>query len=145
MITCFESLIESLSIHYIGNKSKNELCVFSEEPLFLLDENLPPLVLEYFIKPFEKIQESFSFFHSSSNELNEVFHFVKKIFNNEAGFHEAGVGIAKHLYNVSTHPNIKPGEVYIARFKNILVDGIEKEAVGIFKSEIKEPFLKVQS
>lgn len=145
MITCFESLIESLSIHYIGNKSKNELCIFSEEPLFLLDENLPPLVLEYFIKPFEKIPESFSFFHPSSNELNEVFHFVKRIFNNEADFHEAGVGIAKHLYNVSTHPNIKPGEVYIARFKNILIDGIEKEAIGIFKSEIKEPFLKVQN
>lgn len=145
MITCFESTIESLSIHYTGNKSKNELCIFSEEPLFLLDENLPSLVLEYFIKPFEKLQESFSFFHSASVELNEVFHFAKKIFHDEMDFHEASIGIAKHLYNISTHPNIKPGEVYIARFKNILVDGVERDAIGIFKSEIKEPYLKVQN
>ena len=77
MITCFDTQIESLSIHYIGNKSKNELCTFSEEPLFLLDENLPPLMLEYFIKPFEKMQESFAFSHPSAIELNEVFHFAK--------------------------------------------------------------------
>jgi hypothetical protein len=145
MITAFESLIESISIHYIGNKSKNELCVFSKEPLNLSDENLTPLVLEYFIKPFEKMQENFGFFHTSSVELNEVFHFAKKMFSDEDGFNEASIGIAKHLYNVSSHPNIKPGEVYVARIKNILVDGVEREAIGIFKSEIKEPYLKVQN
>lgn len=145
MITCFESVIESLSIHYIGNKSKNELCTFSEEPLFLLDEHLPPLLLDYFIKPFEKMQESFGFSHLATMELNEVFHYAKGIFHNEISFHEAGIGIAKHLYNISTHPNIKAGELYIARFKNILVDGVETEVIGIFKSETKEPYLKVQN
>jgi len=145
MITAFESNIESLSIHYVANKSKNELCIFSKESLTLSDENLPPLILEYFIKPFEKAAESFSFHHTASIELNEVSHFVKKIFSNELDFHEASIGIAKHLYNVSTHPNIKPGEIYIARIKNVLIDGLEREAIGIFKSEIKEPYLKVQN
>lgn len=144
MITAFESIIESLSVHYIGNKSKEELCVFSEAPLFLLDEELPSLMLQYFIKPFEKSQESFGFFHSGNIELNEVFHYTKQIFHNATDFHEASVAVAKHLYNISSHPNIKPGELYIARFKNIVVDGIEREAIGIFKSEIKEPFLKVE-
>lgn len=144
MITYFDAVIESLSIHYIGNKSKNELCVFSKEPLFLLDEHLPSLVLEYFVKPFEKMQESFSFFHSGTIELNEVFHYAKEIFHN-TGFHEAGIGIAKHLYTISTHPNIKCGELYVARFKNILVDGVERDAIGIFKSEVKEPYLKVEN
>jgi hypothetical protein len=144
MITSFDTLIPSLSIHYIANKSKNELCLFSEAPVSVADEQLQPLVLEYFIKPFEKVQESFGFFHSSALELNEVFHFAKNIFRNETGFHEASVGIARHLYNISTHPNIKPGEVYIARFDKLLVDGVEKEAIGIFKTENKEPFLKVQ-
>jgi len=145
MITYFESVIESLSIHYIGNKSKNELCIFSKEPLFLLDEHLPSLVLEYFIKPFEKMQESFSFSHSGTIELNEVFHYAKEIFHNKADFHEATAGIARHLYTISTHPNIKSGELYVARFKNILVDGVETDAIGIFKSEVKEPYLKVEN
>lgn len=145
MIIYFDSVIESLSIHYIGNKSKDELCIFSREPLFLLDEQLPSLALEYFIKPFEKIQESFHFFHSGTLELNEVFHYAREIFQNKTDFHEASVGIAKHLYAISTHPNIKPGELYVARFKNVLVDGVERDAIGIFKSEMKEPFLKVEN
>ncbi|HWI90432.1 MAG TPA: nucleoid-associated protein [Flavisolibacter sp.] len=143
MITSFDTLIESLSIHYIGNKCKNEACLFSEEPLSTDDEQLLPLVLEYFTRPFEKVQESFSFSHPSVLELNEIFHFAKGIFSDEINFHEASVGIARHLYNISTHPNIKPGEVYITRFNKLLVDGVEKEAIGIFKTENKEPFLKV--
>ena len=143
MITAFDATIESLSIHYIGNKAKDELSVFSEGPLFLLDENLPALVLDYFIKPFEKMQESFRFSHASAIELNEVFHYANEVFNNNLDFHQASVDIAKHLYNISTHPNIKPGELYVARFKNVLVDGFEREAIGIFKSEIKEPYLTV--
>jgi hypothetical protein len=145
MITCFESVIESVSIHFIGNKSKNEACLFSEAPLFLLDEQLPPLLLEYFIKPFEKVQESFQFSHSTALELNTVFHYAKKIFHGESDFHEASVAIAKQLYEISTHPNIKEGEFYIARFKNILVDGVDREAIGLFKTESKEPYLKVQN
>ncbi|MGZ3846105.1 MAG: nucleoid-associated protein [Flavisolibacter sp.] len=144
MITAFDATIDSLSIHYIGNKAKDELCVFSEAPLFLLDEHLPTLVLDYFIKPFEKMEENFHFSHAAAIELNEVFHYSKEIFQNTIDFHQASIGIAKHLYNISSHPNIKPGELYVARFKNILVDGIESEAIGIFKSEIKEPYLTVQ-
>jgi len=143
MITAFDATIELLSIHYIGNKAKNELCVFSEAPLFLLDEQLPTLVLDYLIRPFEKMEENFQFFHAAALVLNEVFHYSKEIFQNTMDFHQASVGIAKHLYNISSHPNIKPGELYVARLKNILVDGVESEAIGIFKSEIKEPFLKV--
>jgi hypothetical protein len=145
MITYFESTIEALSIHYIGNKSKNESCIFSEAPSFLLEEQLPALVLEYFIKPFEKVQESFNFSHPGTIELNEVYHYANRIFSNDIDFHQASVAIAKHLYNISTHPNIKPGELYVAKIKNLLVDGVEKDAIGIFKSEVKETYLKVEN
>lgn len=145
MITSFDTLIESLSIHYAGNTSKNEGCIFSEEPLELEDEQLAPLVLEYFIKPFEKLQESFQFFHTSDLRLNEVYHYSKEIFSANITPHEGSIAIAKHLHQISTHPNIKPGELYIAKLKNVLVDGKEREAIGIFKSEIKEPYLKVEN
>jgi hypothetical protein len=145
MITCFDTLIESLSIHYIGNASKNEPCIFSNEPLSLQDEQLAPLALEFFIKPFEKLQESFQFFHTGDLRLNEVYHYSREIFSGNMNPHEASIGIAKHLYQISSHPNIKPGELYIARLKNILVHGIEREAIGIFKSEIKEPYLKIEN
>lgn len=145
MITCFDTIIESLSIHYAGNASKNEPCIFSKEPLSVPDEQLASLVLEYFIRPFEKLQESFQFFHIGKLELNEVFHYSKQVFTGNMDVHEASIAIVKHLYQVSTHPNIKAGELYMARLKNVLVDGIEREAIGLFKSEIKEPYLKVEN
>lgn len=145
MITCFDTRIESLSIHYAGNASKNEPCIFSKDPVSLQDEELSPLVLEYFIKPFEKLQESFQFYHSSELPLNEVYHYAREIFSGNTSTHEASIAITKHLHQVCTHPNIKPGELYITQLKTVLVDGVEREAIGIFKSEIKEPYLKVEN
>jgi len=145
MITYFEAVIESLSVHYIGNASKNEPCLFSNEPVNLHDENLRSLMLQYFIQPFEKVGETYCFSHTGNLQLNEVFYYSKEVFHNRIDFHEATTSIAKHLYSNSTHPNIKPGELYVARFKNILFDGVERDAIGIFKSETKETYLKVQN
>lgn len=145
MITYFESTIESLSIHHVGNQSKNELCLCSDAPADLEDEQILPLVLQYFIQPFEKVQETFEFTHPSNRDLNGIFHYTREIFHGRMEFHEASAAIARQLYATSTHPNIKPGELYVARFRNLLVDGVEREAIGLFKSETKEPYLKVLS
>ena len=51
--------------------------------------------------------------------------------------------ISKHLYEASGHPKIKPGEVYVAHFRQVQLEGELQEAIGIFKSENKETFLKV--
>jgi hypothetical protein len=50
--------------------------------------------------------------------------------------------LAQHLYNQSTHPKTKYGELYIAYFENCVIEDELVNAVGIFKSETKEPFLK---
>ena len=51
--------------------------------------------------------------------------------------------IAKHLYDISSHPKIKGGELYVTYFSNMVLDGDTVDAVGIFKSETKETYLKV--
>ena len=53
------------------------------------------------------------------------------------------MNLAKHLYDQSTHPKIKGGEFYTAYFKDCIVDGDTVDAVGLFKSENKDTFLKV--
>ena len=50
--------------------------------------------------------------------------------------------IVKHLYDQSEHPHIKSGEVYIAHIENVSVDNIKVDALGIFKSELKQDFLQ---
>ncbi|MDE1191805.1 MAG: nucleoid-associated protein [Arachidicoccus sp.] len=57
--------------------------------------------------------------------------------------HEQSVNLAKHLYNQSTHPKIKGGEFYVVYFKDTAFNGERMDAVGLFKSENKDTFLKV--
>lgn len=41
------------------------------------------------------------------------------------------------------HPKINGGELYIAYFKDCVIDGQLTDGVGIFKSETKETYLRV--
>jgi len=144
MVTFFEASLDIISVHHVGNAGQNEMYVLSENPLSLKDEVIPMLLLQYFLKPFEKTNEVYHFAHSSNDlNLNEVYHFVSQVFGDKANFHETSEQIAKYLYKVSNHPKIKPGEVYVAYFKNVQMEGDLLDAIGIFKSENKETYLKV--
>lgn len=144
MVTFFEASLGKLSIHRVGNKSQEEFYVLSEEPLNIEDEVLSNLLLQYFLKPFEKVNEVYHFMHSSDNlGLNEVYHFATSIFEDLAPFHENTEHLAKYLYEISSHPKIKAGELYVVMFHNVQIEGELLDAIGIFKSETKETFLKV--
>ena len=140
-----DAVLEHLSIHHVGNKANEEFYILSEEPVSLQgDEVLPDLLMQYFMKPFAKVKEVYRFFHPNEElQLNEVYHFTKKLFDKEIEFHAYSQEIAKHLYEISEHPKIKSGELYIVRLKNVQMEGEDREAVGIFKSENKEAYLKV--
>lgn len=145
MISCFESTLEHLSIHKVGNKQAGEPLILSEHTIGIEDETLKGLLMRYFIGPFEKVQETFRFFHPSDQlELNEAWNFTNSIFSDVESFHEKSILFAKHLYDVSNHPNIKTGELCVALFRNVQIDGELKDAIGMFKSESKESFLTVQ-
>ncbi len=144
MITYVEASLEKISIHKIGNKSQLEPCNFSDKEVVINDEILKQLLMQYFLNPFEKSNELYQFYHSSDNlKLNEMFHFSESIFEESEDFHALTISIAKHLYDVSNHPKIKSGEVYITHFKQIQIEGELFDAIGIFKSETKETYLKV--
>lgn len=144
MVSYFEASLDRLSVHRIGNKALEEFYVLSEGSLSIDDEVLNALLMQYFLKPFEKVNEVYRFMHPSDNlDLNEAYHFVKEIFEHMDSFHENSQQLAKFLYEVSNHPKIKSGELYVALFSNVQIEGELQAAVGIFKSETKEPFLKI--
>ncbi len=140
-----DAIFENLSIHHVGNKTNDEFYILSEQPVDIHhDEVLPDLLMQYFMKPFAKATEVYRFFHPNEElQLNEVYHFTKKFFDQEIAFHEYSQQIAKHLYEVSEHPKIKSGELYVVALKNVQMEGEDHAAVGIFKSENKEAYLKV--
>lgn len=144
MISFFEASLAELSIHRIGNKSEDEFYVLSEQSLVIEDEQLKNLLLQYFLGPYGKVNEIYRFFHPNEDlNLNEVYHFAASIFEKGESFHDNSQQLAKYLYEISNHPKIKSGELYVAYFENVQIEGELHDAIGIFKSENKETYLKV--
>lgn len=141
-----ESSIIRISAHLIGNKAEDELLHLSEKPLDIEASALKPLLMQYFLSHF-KLPEFYNFTFSDSDvNMNPVYNYVGKIFDqkDDKSFHNASISMARHLYNCSDHPNIKSGDFYTVHFSNVNFEGEITEAVGIFKAENKDSFLKLQ-
>lgn len=141
MIITHDATLSRIAIHKTGNSGKDEGMRISASELHLRDE-VKELLTKYFLSPFSK-NEYFNLYHESDLQLNEVYHYATSIFEHPGSLYINSVNFAKHLYAKSTHPMIKPGELYVAYFNNLLLDGEEVDAIGLFKSESRETFLKV--
>ena len=75
--------------------------------------------------------------------MNEVYVCASKIFENPESILDQSLNMAKHLYEQSIHPKVKGGEFYVVYFKDCIVDDSKVDAIGLFKSENKDTFLKV--
>lgn len=143
MIYSENTALVSACLHIVGNKSFGEGVQLSEG-LMSLDQAVLPFLTQFFITPF-KSDERYSFFHHSGLEFNFVFSVVSSIFNDPYTLYQSSVKLAYHLYDNSEHSKIKSGEFYVAYFKDVELDGKKLDAIGLFKSENKETYLKVVS
>lgn len=134
--------ISAVVIHQIGNRLKEEPLLLSKGLVDSIDIELGQLLQRLFFHGF-KTRDVYSFYHDTDLRFNEVYEHVKEGFSSSDSFFTASTGIAKKLYEVSTHPSIKAGDLYIALLHNVLYNNAECNAIGIFKSETKEPYLKV--
>ncbi len=144
MLNLYPAQIESLSLHRVGNKNKNEPIFISAEPYGLNDE-IAGLLKEYFFKPFrEKEENYFKLSNEVDVEFNEIFKAASGIFTEPSKAHALSKTIASHLYEQSNHPHIKSGEVYVVHFSDMVVDNKKTQALGIFKSELQHDFLQFE-
>ena len=88
-------------------------------------------------------EELYCFHFLPTVELNPVYQFVKSIFEDKLTFVEQTQNCGRILYDKSTHPKIKGGELQVAYFKGCVINEKTVDAIGFFKSENKETFLKV--
>lgn len=142
MINFFGTRIEDLAVHKVGNRNKGEM-LYTSSRTTPLDDELHSLLKEYFTKPFRSKEENYyNFVHEQDLEFHELYAFAKAIFNTPATLLDNSKKIAKHLYQQSDHPHIRNGELYVAYLDNIVLDNQKCEAIGIFKSEVKQDFLQ---
>jgi 37-kD nucleoid-associated bacterial protein len=145
MIDYTDCNLEKVSVHQVGNKTREEGLFLSKSELAISNEMLLSLVKQYFLSPFSQ-PEFYSFtFSNQDHTLNPLFGFATQVFESKNLFHPVSVNIAKHLYELSVHPQIKSGDLFLGYFTNIEVEGEIVNALGIFKSENRQPFLKLDS
>ena len=141
MINADIANIDKLIVHKVGNKSNNEGVSISKTSV-RTDEMVDSLLLKYFFSPF-KDEDYYHFKHESDLAMHEMFQYSSAIFEDTDCLYEKSVHIANHLYNCSNHPKIKGGELYISYIQDCIIDGETVDAIGIFKSESKETYLKI--
>lgn len=137
-INLYNAQLENLYIHKVGNRARNEQLFLSQEPYELNDE-IRPLLKEFFLKPFREKDLQFYKF-SEESTLGDVLKDRKDFSNYELN----EIGLAESLYECGKHPHIKSGELYICKIENILVDNEKFNGIGIFKSEVKQEFIQFE-
>lgn len=142
MINFANTNLHKIVVHKVGNKSKEEGIRLSKNEIVPPGDLLGDLLMTFFTKPF-KSEQFYRLWHESDISLNEVYSFAGKIFENSDTFPEQSENLARHLYAVSEHPNIKSGEFYVVYFDNCMIDDEVCTALGLFKTEHKENYLNI--
>ncbi|MFJ8234884.1 nucleoid-associated protein [Ureibacillus sp. NPDC094379] len=139
MLDVSESKLTQYVFHYVSDS-----LVFGEEAF-----SQPEVMLEaaFTQLAFHKIDldQQYEFFHETDIGLNEVYTYVKSIFDQENSFLEQSKNIAKHLQSSSQHPNIKSGELFIGLFDQCVMSTEVKKVLAIVKIDEKEMFLDVKN
>ena len=99
---------------------------------------LKNILLEAFIS----VNVIYEFVHDIDIDLNVLRKIVKEYQNEEDLLHTSK-DIYQHLKAIATHPKIKDGDLVFAKFEDIQIDNSYYEALGIYKIEQKESFLRV--
>jgi hypothetical protein len=136
------AILKHASVHLVGNKGNGQDFVSSKKPL-QLSENDGYILKDSFLAKFSFDLDKYSFHHPSSLDYNEVYNYVLESLAEEKTFHKNSVNIAKHLYESSTHPKIKEGELYVCYFGSCFVNDAYVDAIGLFKTETKSNFLDI--
>lgn len=134
--------INKFIVHSIGNKNNGDGVRFSDT---LTDFEKIEEYIKHLVDNSFKFEELYQFFFLPNLELNPVYQFVSSIFKSKESFIEQSQNAGRYLYDKSTHPQIKSGELGIIYFNDCKINNEIVDCIGIFKSENKDTILKINN
>ncbi|HAP95484.1 nucleoid-associated protein [Epilithonimonas hominis] len=135
-------MLSKIIVHKVGNKINQESLILLQEEL-KLEDDMKELLQDFFLKNF-KSEEQFRFYSDSYLVNNPVYSSVSEIFEDKNKFVWESENLAKHLYEITENPRVQSGELFIVYFEGEEnADGNKIDSIGIFKTENKNPFLKI--
>ena len=140
MFVCSEVSIRSLIIHSVGNKLKGDSSILSNSTVSIGSE-LDEVLQRFMFGPFRS-NELYNFRNLNSNP---VYHSIKQMFSSSNSFTSESKKIAKTLFEKTNNPKVNGGNLFIAHFKDIILNDELVSAIGLFKTESADTFLKIRS
>lgn len=134
--------MDKLIIHYVGNKNNEDGVRFSDS---LTDFEYVEEYFNQLINNSFKSEELYQFHFLPDLNLNPMYQFIGSIFQDRESFIEQSKNAGRYLYDKSTHPQIKGGELCVFYLKDCKINNELVDCVGIFKSENKDTILKVNT
>jgi hypothetical protein len=138
MFSIDQAVADTLIFHRISTDDAN--AQFSTEEFDLSNEEESDLIKSIFLKPFQSTGATWEF-RTEGADSNTLYTLAKEL-HNDGNFVIGSVNIGKHLKNVSSHPNIKDGDLFVIKFADVLYNGNLCEGLGIYKVENKEVFVE---
>lgn len=132
--------ISKMVVHHIGIKAKGDGVDFGGNLISIddIEQDIKKLISKSF-----DIADLYHFYFESTVELNPIYSFVKTIFHDNKTFLQQSKHIAKILYECSSHPKIKDGELSLFYLSGCDIDGDECDAIAIIKAETQQQLLQV--
>lgn len=133
--------INKLIYHRLHDVESDLAPELNDTLYFRADEAEDEALRRIFLKPFTQVVQTQEFSHPVSLELNPLYSLCKSI---ELGqdFVFCSKGMAKHLHDVSRHPAIPGGDLFVIQFQDVTLGNAVFDAVGIYKIENKDFFLE---
>ena len=132
--------ISELTIHHVGNPSTEDQTVLSDHMVYIENQEIEKALLNHFFE-ITKTLELWKFDDRfSDHPLHED---VDKMFNEDSNFMECSGDIANFLTKQSNHPQIKSGELIVAKISDVLLDDELVEVVCLFKMETQKRMFRI--
>lgn len=142
MITFNRMYMTNFAGHYVGNKELGEPIQKTDKELEFKNDATKDTMMEYLISGFKG--DIYYQFKEKDFTTYNVLTYVEGIFADKDRFLEYSKNIANLLYSSTIHPKILGGELYVVYLKDAECDGELCDAIGIFKSETIDKFIKME-
>lgn len=129
---------------WVGNKNRYEGITVPKQTLIPLHAVAEEMLLASFLKPFEKTEEFFYFHHEEDVSQHPVYQSCMEIFRDAENLSAQAAHLAQLLYTHTDLPKIQGGEFFVAYFEDLMLQGEPTSAIGLWKVESKDPFLKTE-
>ncbi len=129
---------------WVGNKNRYEGISIPKQTLVPLHAVAEEMLLSALLKPFEKTEEFFYFHHEEDVSNHQMYQCCMNVFQDPETFSDQAGKMATMLYEHTDVPKVQGGEFFVAYFEDLLLHGEPVNAIGIWKVQTKDPFLKTE-